>query len=129
MSVGSLDPSRWLVRDAPLAPLAAVATGEAAHRLARRLLAREDLRGLRVAVADHLLLVRGEDLPWVDGIRYLGRDPQAPRLLLPTTHTPPVHPSLLQSALGRPTAVSLFPPLLLDLGALGPVSRERLEAW
>ena len=31
-----------------------------------------------------------EALPWVDGVNYLGRDPDAPRLLLPTMLRPAV---------------------------------------
>jgi MoxR-vWA-beta-propeller ternary system domain bpX5 len=41
------------------------------------------------------------ELPWVDGIVYLGRDPEAPRLLLPTHSTPTVAELPVVSLLDR----------------------------
>src|SRR5262249_18847627 len=76
----------WGPRAVPLAPCAVYAEGEAARALVRRLLARtdEELARLRGVAAASLVLILGEDLPWVDGARYLGADPLALALLLPT---------------------------------------------
>lgn len=98
-------PVRWLPRPEPLAPAAAMATGAAVRRLAARLLWREDgaLARLRGVAGPDLLLLLGpaEELPWIDGVSYLGVDPAAPALLLPTTLAPSVPPALLERALLR----------------------------
>jgi hypothetical protein len=46
-----------------------------------------------------VLLVVGDELPWADGVVYLGRDPDAPKLLLPTTLMPEVPVDLFERAL------------------------------
>lgn len=124
----------------PLRPSLALAEGAAAARLARRLLALTDeaLARLSGVAAPGLLAVLGaeEDLPWVDGIRYLGRHPDAPALLLPTAVTFEAPLALLERALvsrapreAAPLAVLLDPLRLVPLGAARPVDRERLAAW
>lgn len=42
-----------------------------------------------------------EDLPWVDDAVWLGRDPEAPTLLVPTVLALDPHPALVASALAR----------------------------
>jgi MoxR-vWA-beta-propeller ternary system protein len=127
-------------REAPLAPVAALATGEAARRLARRLLAASDaeLARLEGVAGPDLLAVTGAeaDLPWVDGVHYLGRDPDAPALLLPTAARPVIPAPLLERALlarapadGTPYAVLPAPLTLVPLGGARPVLRARLAAW
>lgn len=127
-------------RPSPLAPLAAVAEGEAAVRLARRLFgaAPEALARLSGVAAPGLLAVCGAeaDLPWVDGIRYLGRDPRAPSLLLPTAAALDCPLELVERALlrrapagGAPLAVLLAPLRLVPLGEARPLARARLAAW
>jgi hypothetical protein len=124
----------------PLAPTCVWAEGPSAQALAARLLARSDeaLRTLRGAAAPGLLAVLGEAeaLPWVDGVNYLGRDPEAPALLLPTLRAPDVHPALLERALlarasagAAPLGVLLAPERLLPLGRARPLSRVALLAW
>lgn len=131
-------PVAFRPRVVPLAPLAAAAQGRAARALAERLLARDDaaLAALSgVASPDRLLVVGPvEALPWVDGVVYLGRDPQAPSLLLPTALAPDAPPALLERAvLGRalaaPVAVLADPPALASLAAARPLDRARLCAW
>jgi hypothetical protein len=133
-------PFVWGPRDEPLAPIAVAARGSAARALAARLARRDDasLGRLTGVAGPSLLIALGEAdaLPWVDGVVYLGRDPGAPSLLLPTTLAPDAPIALIERAiLGRaesrsaPFAVLVDPPALVGVGAARPISRERLEAW
>ena len=83
-----------------------------------------------------LVLGREEDLPWIDGIVYLGKDPGAPSLLLPTTLEPDVPPALLERAIlarargmEAPIAVLVDPPALAGTGVARPVLRAELLAF
>jgi len=136
----ALLPLRWQVREPPLEPVAAAATGPAARALARRLMAMspERLGALSGVAGGELLLVlgAGKDLPWVDGVQYLGRDPEAPGLLLPTALRPAVPLPLVERAamLRRrtapmPVALVLDPPLLVPLEEARPVDRAMLRQW
>ncbi len=126
---------RWAPRSDPLRPVAVVATGDAATRLADRLTKESDerlgrLRG--IAGADVLLLIGDAgDLPWVDGVGYLGRDPAAPNLLLPTNRRPSCGGALLTRRLGRDRmlAVLVDEHRLVNIAAARAVHRETLEAW
>jgi hypothetical protein len=107
--------------------------------LARRLLAFDEAEAaaLRGVAGPGLLALLGEaaSLPWVDGILYLGEDPAAPGLVLPTTRFPSVPPALLDRAL-RARFPDLAPPLavlpaeqrLFSLAGARPVARARLIA-
>lgn len=130
----------FVPRAEPLAASAAIAEGEAAARLARRLLALPDasLARLDGVAGEGLLAVLGaeNDLPWVDGVRYLGRDPAAPALLLPTARTPVLPLPLVERALAAaapegaaPLAVLTDPLRVVPLGRARPVDRARLLAW
>lgn len=140
-------------RRAPLPACAAVATGAAARALARRLLEEpeEQLASLRGLTGDSLLAVLGaaEALPWVDGVRYLGSDPDAPRLLLPTAQTPAIAPALFEAAVlahvaqrfaadaGASNAPAPLPPFavldhprwVVSLARAASIQRARLVAW
>ena len=142
MSTQSI-PTLWRPRPDPLAPVGVAARGRAARALAERLLARDDeaLARLHGVAGEDLLLVLGEapELPWADGATYLGRDPLAPSLLLPTTHEPSVPLPLLERALVAralrvpnappPLAVLLDPPILASTLAAWPITRVRLLMW
>ncbi len=130
----------WIPRDEPLAPIAVAARGGAARALAARLARSDDatLARLRGVAGPSLLIALGEGdaLPWVDGVVYLGRDPGAPSLLVPTALAPDVPIALLERALlGRgegiaaPIAVLVDPPALVGVGAARPIERARLGAW
>src|SRR5437868_15417633 len=74
----------WRPREKPLAPVAVAARGFAALRLAQRLLAEDELLERFEGVAGRELLVLQPnalqpctDLPWVDGVQYLGKDPRS----------------------------------------------------
>jgi hypothetical protein len=131
---------RFTARLEPLRPCAAVAEGEAARRLARRLLARPDeaLARLSGAAGPGMIALLGaeEDLPWSDGVVYLGRDPAAPALLLPTALGPEAplplwERAFLAAAAGAapPLAVLLGPLRAVPLGGARPVQRAVLAAW
>ena len=116
-------------------PARAVVGGKA---LARRMLARPDaeLHRLQVVVSGGRLvaLAPAELLAWADGATYLGSDPRAPELLMPTTQEPDVHPQLLERALRRLKGAEEGPLAVIageviPLGLAAPPSRERLTAW
>jgi hypothetical protein len=136
-------PLPWGPRAEPLDPVGVAARGKAARVLAERLLARDDeaLARLHGVAGEDLLVVLGEapELPWADGATYLGRDPRAPSLLLPTTRQPSVPLPLLERALiaraqrvpnaPPPLAVLLDPPLLASTLKAWPINRVRLLMW
>ena len=84
----------WSDREPPLIACAVAAWANVAQRLAHRLLELDDValgRLAGVSGKNTLVLLGDEaDLPWVDGVLYLGRDPDAPSLLLPTRMQPAV---------------------------------------
>src|SRR5580658_513361 len=91
-----------------LDPVAVAGVGRPARALANRLLHLTDaqLRELRGAAGEDLLVVLGETsaLPWADGVAYLGRDPDAPRLLVPTMVRPDISSRSCASATARPSS-------------------------
>lgn len=130
----------FVPRGVPLEPRAVFGFGAAAHALAERLLRRDDaalatLRGL--SWADGLLVLGlAADLPWADGVSYLGQDPQAPRLLLPTQLRPDVPLDAFERALLRqggpiepPIAVLSNPSRLVSVVPARTIARARLVAW
>lgn len=135
-------PVLWEERATPRDPVGVIARDEAARTLARRTLERDDtyLSRLRAAggTAECLLLLLGatEDLPWADGVIYLGTDGDAPSLLLPTMLTPSaplplVERLILQRAGDLPIPVVYLPDtgLLLSATIARPVSRRVLSVW
>ena len=129
----------WIEREPPLAPCAVAAWGEASRALAHRLLERDDaqLAGLAAVAGDALLVVvaEGPALPWADGARYLGRDPDAPALYTPTTLRPSVPAPLVERALSRrkklaaPFAVLPELSLVVPLSGARALSRAPLQEW
>lgn len=130
----------WLPRERPLTPCAVAAQGEAARRLARRLLeyGNTELGQLQGVAERETLILRGEEsvLPWVEGVIYLGQDMEAPALLLPTALRPDFPVGLLERAL-RAQFPTVAPPLAVLPGSLQVVSlatartvaRTSLSAW
>jgi hypothetical protein len=83
-----------------------------------------------------LIFGDAEALPWVDGAVYLGRHPEAPRLLVPTARVPDVPYGLLERALFarrpealEPSALLLDPMRLVDASAPRPFDVASLERW
>lgn len=73
---------RWKKRQEPLTAEGAYARGPLAAELLR--IAKERLLRPRGAAGKDLTVLLGAELPWLDGVRYLARDPDEPRLYLPT---------------------------------------------
>jgi hypothetical protein len=123
-----------------LEPAAVIGTGPVARALAQRLLRLPDgdLAALRGVAGDGLIALMGDAdaLPWADGVTYLGRDADAPRLLLPTTLRPAVALDVFERAIARharkvasPWAVLVAPPRVISLADARPVERAHLLHW
>jgi hypothetical protein len=133
----------WSLRSEPLVPCACIARGPVALVLARALLGWDATRLARVraCAGQGVLVVLGEgsDLPWSDGLTYLGRDQAAPHLLLPTNRRPDVPVDLFARAIAAhiPEATkagAILPDdadglLWVPVAAAGPIERESLETW
>lgn len=131
----------WSDREPPLTACAIAASGEVARRLASHLLeldrsAMGRLSG--VAGKNSIVLLADEtNLPWVDGALYLGRDPMAPALLLPTRIEPAVPAAnLFERALlnrfskyGLPLAVLPETLSVISCYEARPITRSRIEEW
>jgi hypothetical protein len=97
----------------------------------------EALSRLTGVAGERLLVVSGDAdaLPWVDGVTYLGRTPEAPALLLPTAFAPSWPVALLERALLRQAngatslAVLIDPPLLVPLAEARRLDRAAIERW
>src|SRR5207253_1294046 len=82
----TFEPTEWRIRSTPLRPRAVLAEGDSARALIQNLEKRSDedlarLRGVRAVPGLPLALLlvgESEDLPWADGVIYLGRDEAAP---------------------------------------------------
>lgn len=130
----------WSPRLEPLPISALLATGASALALQVRLiqlLQAQDPRSARWQGLGGLgwIVVVGEDLPWVDGLTFLGKDPQAPQLLLPTHLQPQIHPVLLARAFQAQGLLALIPeeiqggPACIPLGNARPLALGPLQAW
>jgi hypothetical protein len=131
---------RWIARDVPLPPVAVAVPRAVARLLATRwrTAAGAAVESLRAAATPSALLLFGdvEALPWADGVLYLGRDPEAPRLLVPTALAPDVPIGLFERALftrwpatRAPAALLLEPMRLADAASPGPLDLASLRAW
>ena len=97
----------------------------------------EALHELEGVCGASLIIVQGRPLllPWIDGVAYLGRDPQASSLLLPTNLLPDVPLALFERALVRtcqlpaPIGVLVSPPMVASLATARPIVRAALETW
>lgn len=87
--------------------------------------------------APGLLVILGEEkqLPWVDGVVYLGHDSQSPSLLFPTNLEPSVPAALLQRSLAvvhknnGPCALLLDPPSIVPLSEARTIAQASLIKW
>jgi len=115
----------WRRREPPLPPAAVVARGAAIDGLLKSLARRPaaERTSLRAIAFADLLLVAGpeEQLPWSDGALYLGRAPDARRLLLPTRLEPDLPIELFERALRR----RLFASAAGVTGAATPTTTPR----
>ena len=129
---------RWQPRFTPLVSVGVAARGKAATSLAHRLLRDPDsLSHYKAVGAPGLLVILGEEnrLPWVDGVVYLGHDPESPTLLFPTNLEPSVPAALLERSLAAvhnqrgPCALLLDPPSIVPLSEARTVARASLIKW
>jgi hypothetical protein len=127
----------WQLRSDPLTPTAVVGQAGVARALGRAILRRDDdaLARLTAVAGDQVLLVLGEEamLPWVDGVLYLGRDPEAPSLLLSTLRRPSCSLALFERAVVRKLrtegVVALVDSLIVPASSARPIDRGTLEKW
>lgn len=139
----------WSERSLPLPPVAVVAmTRPVALALFRRALQYSDHElvawgGVAAPSGMVVLLALQSDspaLPWVDGVRYLGRDPAAPAaMLLPTNLQPVVPAALLYRALhlrfpGLENPFAVWPAedgglTIFPLQEARALDRAVMEAW
>lgn len=114
------------------------AEGAAARALLERLLAADEARltVLQGVARPGLVVLLGpfDRLPWADGVIYLGRHPDAPQLLWPTTLEPNVPPSVLEAAVAKrmgdqpsPWLLLASPPRIVSLSAALPLSSPHLR--
>jgi len=130
---------RFAPRTVPLTPVAVAVPTALCGVLVERW--RRDpsvLQALRAVATPSALLLFGDadTLPWVDGVVYLGRDPDAPRLLVPTAVAPDVPMALFEKALfarhpeARPPAALLWnPPRLVDALSPAPFDLASVTSW
>lgn len=78
----------------------AVASGQSMKPLIHKLLdmSKEQFQLYSGIYAPDIMLIAGPNLPWVDGIQYLGKHSEAPNLLLPTNLQCNVPLSILDKA-------------------------------
>ena len=106
-----------------------VARGQAAQRLADRVIASG---GPWTGVVGHALIVLlGPELPWIDGVTYLGHEPDQPALWFDTRLQPSVPVAWLVSRVARGGRVAWLhdPAVLVPLGAAAPFHAPALQAW
>jgi hypothetical protein len=131
----ALEPT-WIERAAPLTPAGLVAPIGVVPALRARLLARDDealarLRG--VATASEWIVIGPEgELPWIDGLTYIGRDPEAPALWVPTylalTPPAPLVERAIRARFGEPPFVVIGSPMrVVSMGAARPLDRGTME--
>lgn len=132
---------RLMPRSEPLAVAGMHASGEPARALARLLAARPAASRRIAAVSSGGGIIATGDadaLPWIDGATWLGREPEAPSLLVPTCTALTPHARLVLALLERRYASLAFPLALIPraetivivpLGGARSPGGEPLAAW
>ena len=102
-------------------------SGSAAVKLARRLVERPlKLTGVR---CEGRLVLLGEELPWVDGVVYLGREHPLDAVLLPTHLEPDWPVSWIAQALQRQSSPpwAVLPEVIVGLSRASRIESAVLE--
>ncbi len=125
---------KWQNRFDSLEPRALIVFDEAATRLKEKLWSFDDerLSGLQGVFAENLLFIAGtsENLPWINGGIYLGKDENAPSIFLPTNLRPNLPIDLFEKSLllkfteQKPFAV--LKNQIIPVGQLRVISRKVL---
>ena len=122
----------------PLKPEIVVAKGIVACQLLKKCQDFSEQQLARyegLSCADLVLLKAEEEhLPWIKGVIYLGRDPHAPSLYIPTHLSVNVPLSILERALLKKTGIGPMAVLpassqLLPLTNLLSLDRQAIAAW
>ncbi len=115
-------------RTEPLPARAVVAEHDVARRLASRLLTLDEAtrRRLQLVVTKDLLVALGpaDALPWVDGVRYFGAEPESLAMLVPTTRETTPSSVLVERALRRVHQLPTGPFALLSFERIVPLGRS-----
>ena len=128
----------WQNRAVSLDPCAVVAFDEAAVNLAEKLLRldEESFGTFQGASARRLIFIvgRGDNLPWTDGVIYLGKDARtSASLLLPTTIEPTIPINLFKVVLEKKfrhlMPCIVLPKKIIPFGKAKNLSRAALERW
>jgi len=133
-------PVTWKSRRDPLPAVAVAGSGVTQCIIMERLRRRpaSELADLKIVVAADHFVIFGEShrLPWASGGLYLGTDPRAPGLLLPTSLEPTLPIHLFEDVLrarytthGAQLAVFPKPLSLVAITNAKPVSDESVLAW
>lgn len=112
----------------PLTPGGALASGDVARALVQRLVSGGG--AVRGVVAEDVLVVLG-DVPWVDGLTWLGQDEAARGLWLPTWQAPTVPVGLVGRAVAGTVGLPavLLPDLVVSVVEAAPFDLQRLQRW
>jgi hypothetical protein len=125
-------------RPSPLTPLALYAEHASARSVIVQLTAATDARlsALRAVATPECLVLLGpeRELPWADGVVYLGHDPRAPLLLLPTYCEPDVPLDLFEQRIVaglQPAPIAVLPHAkrLIAVGHARVLERAALQQW
>jgi len=128
----------WTTREDPLIPVGVIARDEVAIELALKTLclAPDELAKLNAIATDHELILLGDHnlLPWADGVCYVGRCPEVPALLMPTTLTCHPHPQLVFVCISREiegVPILICPPLelIMSIAQASMIYPPALSAW
>ena len=86
---------RWETAEPPLSPVAVAGRGAVGERLVER--ATVTPRWDVVRFSEWCVLI-GDELPWIDGVIYLGVLPGTSNVLVPVHRRPQLHPDLVMRA-------------------------------
>ncbi len=126
---------KWQNRFDALEPLALIAFDDAAVRLKKKLLSLDDekLSLMQGVFGENLLFISGktENLPWIDGGIYLGKDARATSIFLPTNSRPNIPIDLFEKSLLRRFAAQMpfavVENRIIPVGKMRPISRKILS--
>lgn len=128
----------WFKRKSPLPAKLAAAIGATSIKLGRRLLAYENnrLEQFKAVASHNLLIIASENsqLPWVDAIIYLGCDPAATQLYMPTLLKPNLAVALLQKRclqLYQQSPLAILPATnqIVALQSLQTIDKSSIRHW
>ena len=86
---------RWETAAPPLSPVAVAGRGSVGAQLAERAEASPHWESIRFS---EWCVVIGDELPWIDGVIYLGLLPGTTDVLIPVHRRPQLHPDLVARA-------------------------------